>query len=104
MGVEATDGKAGRAHHLIDARLGRTVLDQRTAGRIKNPFAGFRLFVVHACLQILWLEYYSHNIFGKQKMLPLVASGKEGMGKVFFETKTKGSFNNRMSLEIPQSG
>jgi hypothetical protein len=37
---------------------------------------------------------------GKPFARPLVAPGQ----KTFSREKTKGSFNNRMSLEIPQSG
>ncbi|MNH17135.1 hypothetical protein D3C79_767940 [compost metagenome] len=45
--VEAPYRKPGSTHDLVDAGFGRTVLDQCAAGGIKNPFTGFRFFVVH---------------------------------------------------------
>ncbi|MCY1183291.1 hypothetical protein D9M73_238990 [compost metagenome] len=63
--IEAPDCQPRRPHDLIDAGLGRAVLDQRTARSFQNAFAGFALLVAHLAhttqnmmIEILFSSYF----------------------------------------------
>ncbi|CAI8808271.1 hypothetical protein EMIT093MI4_10595 [Pseudomonas sp. IT-93MI4] len=93
--VETTDGQAGGAHHFAHAGIRRATLHQCGAGRLEDAFAGLSFFIVHRCLRILRLEYYSHNNIPQVE--DMTAGLKHSVRKKESwpnARQTKGPFNN----------
>ncbi|CAI8830032.1 hypothetical protein EMIT0347P_20683 [Pseudomonas sp. IT-347P] len=95
MRIEAANGQAGCAHHFAHARVGRATLNQCGTGSLEDAFAGLSFFIVHRCLRILRLEYYSHNNILQVK--DMTAGLKHSVRKKESwpnARQTKGPFNN----------